>query len=500
VYASNAEALVLQSTTPETRLTFINNKAVDITPNFVISASNESLRILKDGDRIIADFSIPDDTQQPTLHVAGKISADVVQVPNATRKAVVLADANRLSDIQFTGLGLCDSNLIYQTVTESNAHVFYAGTVEAARIQTNQYGLAQLSVGAGTALGPTTALRVAGDTHIDGSLTVDGLLNFDKSGLAVLDSATQRLLATQLPEGIPFLNSQNQIDPSLFPTAPGFQFMRASKNVGIGTRAPQQKLHVEGGATFTERVGIGTYHPAARLHLREDAMVGPTIILENNGGGPILDTYVNGSNAFYVAGTHAGVGIGTNVVPLWNAVEVIGNVNISGDISACNLTANSLRIENPITHTTIFAHDPVTNILRSYAPLEVQPGITTPTVSTYGSESYVHFTNCGTRVDGDLILGGQMYVMSDARLKTNIEPLINPLQRLERVRGYSYVMNGRPQVGLMAQEIMSILPEAVTLLPEDHYAVSYDSIVPLLVEAVRDLSKELKALKQRLPK
>jgi hypothetical protein len=48
---------------------------------------------------------------------------------------------------------------------------------------------------------------------------------------------------------------------------------------------------------------------------------------------------------------------------------------------------------------------------------------------------------------------------------------------------------------VLAQEVLAALPEAVTQLPGEHYAVSYDSLVPLLIEAIHELRKEIRALK-----
>jgi hypothetical protein len=90
---------------------------------------------------------------------------------------------------------------------------------------------------------------------------------------------------------------------------------------------------------------------------------------------------------------------------------------------------------------------------------------------------------------------------SDARLKKNVATLTNALARLTRLRGVSYdwrikenpdfeFTEGR-QVGLIAQEVRDVLPEAVSAGQDGYYAIDYDKIIPLLVESVKEQQAEV---------
>jgi hypothetical protein len=52
---------------------------------------------------------------------------------------------------------------------------------------------------------------------------------------------------------------------------------------------------------------------------------------------------------------------------------------------------------------------------------------------------------------------------------------------------------------VIAQEIEKVLPEAVATRNNGEKAVKYEMIVPLLIEAIKELSKEVEDLKKKLP-
>jgi hypothetical protein len=98
------------------------------------------------------------------------------------------------------------------------------------------------------------------------------------------------------------------------------------------------------------------------------------------------------------------------------------------------------------------------------------------------------------------------YSTSDERLKYNIVPISNPISKIEAIGGYTF--DWKPEhkdlhgfeghdVGVIAQEIESILPEIVTTRDTGYKAVKYEKIVPLLIEAIKDLQKQIDELKSK---
>ena len=99
------------------------------------------------------------------------------------------------------------------------------------------------------------------------------------------------------------------------------------------------------------------------------------------------------------------------------------------------------------------------------------------------------------------------YASSDRRLKDNILPIENPLQKINSIGGYSFDWNVEKQhiyngkdYGVIAQEIEEILPELVDTRENGYKAVKYDKLVSLLIEGIKELSQEVDELKKQINK
>lgn len=111
---------------------------------------------------------------------------------------------------------------------------------------------------------------------------------------------------------------------------------------------------------------------------------------------------------------------------------------------------------------------------------------------------------------------------SDGRLKNINSGIDNPLDKIKKLNGILYDYNdvaksfnlssNKQQVGLIAQEVQSVLPEAVTYAPfdsikkngirvgsksgENYLTVWYDKLVPLLIEGIKELSDKVEKLEE----
>lgn len=115
----------------------------------------------------------------------------------------------------------------------------------------------------------------------------------------------------------------------------------------------------------------------------------------------------------------------------------------------------------------------------------------------------VVFYNTQTGVYNDIQVK-KVYNYSDERAKTNIKPLsysVNIIKQLNPV-SYNPISNSteqanRLEIGLLAQDVEEILPELVCTDEEGRKLVDYVSLVPILINAVKDLSAEVQALKNQ---
>jgi len=95
------------------------------------------------------------------------------------------------------------------------------------------------------------------------------------------------------------------------------------------------------------------------------------------------------------------------------------------------------------------------------------------------------------------------YYSSDKRLKDNIVRIENPLEKIDKIGGYTFDWNDKQEtytgkdVGVIAQEIQEVLPELVTERDNGYLAVKYEKIVPLLIESIKELKQEVDDIKQK---
>ena len=83
--------------------------------------------------------------------------------------------------------------------------------------------------------------------------------------------------------------------------------------------------------------------------------------------------------------------------------------------------------------------------------------------------------------------------LSDARLKMDFEHIDNPLEVLDQISGWKFKFkdSGRKSVGVLAQQVEKVLPELVATNPNGDKTVSYNGIIGLLVEAVKELKVKI---------
>ena len=110
------------------------------------------------------------------------------------------------------------------------------------------------------------------------------------------------------------------------------------------------------------------------------------------------------------------------------------------------------------------------------------------------------FFSGSVQASGDIVA----YTSSDIELKDNIQPIQNPLEKINQISGNSFIWNQEKQniykgkdYGVIAQEIETILPELVQTREDGFKPVKYEKLVSLLIEGIKELSKEVEELKNK---
>ena len=116
-------------------------------------------------------------------------------------------------------------------------------------------------------------------------------------------------------------------------------------------------------------------------------------------------------------------------------------------------------------------------------------------------------TNGNSYIGGSaLIVGDVITNYSDERLKTIVAPIDNALDKVKALEGFYYTPNKKAidigvesnqlsRVGVSAQQVQTVLPEAVKQAPIGHgyLTVQYEKLVPLLIEAIKELSAKVES-------
>jgi hypothetical protein len=102
-------------------------------------------------------------------------------------------------------------------------------------------------------------------------------------------------------------------------------------------------------------------------------------------------------------------------------------------------------------------------------------------------------------MSGNLTMANNVTAYSDIRLKEDLEPIIDAIEKVQSLTGYTYtrIDSGQRQTGLIAQEVQKVLPEAV-MDNGEHLSLAYGNMVGLLIEAIKAQQVQIDELRAKL--
>lgn len=96
--------------------------------------------------------------------------------------------------------------------------------------------------------------------------------------------------------------------------------------------------------------------------------------------------------------------------------------------------------------------------------------------------------------------------LSDKNLKENFDTIHGALAKIKQLQGYTYnfkssatgIANPRKEIGLLAQEVEQVVPEAVTTSAQGVKGITYSQLVPLLIESIKEQERKIAKLESDL--
>jgi hypothetical protein len=120
-----------------------------------------------------------------------------------------------------------------------------------------------------------------------------------------------------------------------------------------------------------------------------------------------------------------------------------------------------------------------------------------------GSDTLARDSGLTYNPSSNILYATDFIASSDERQKDIIEPITGALDKVCAIDGFIYKWNDKAaskdkesrQVGISAQAVQKVLPEAVFEKDDGYLGVAYDKLVPLLIEAVKELKSDNEELR-----
>jgi hypothetical protein len=256
--------------------------------------------------------------------------------------------------------------------------------------------------------------------------------------------------------------------------------IKMNGNVGIGTTTPGSKLTVQGstaGATVLDIQGT-----SGQLFSVTDDLTGTIFAASDISGIPIL------------------------------SVDAAGTVDVDGDLNVNNGLvyidpdrSSTYTVGIGTSSPTAKVHIQNDNFAFYRATQTSGNSLNVGVSGNYGIIGTDNGDIIVTAAMGGVILstgGSSWSAYSDERLKTINHELSGSLDKLNTLRTVNYSWNthstGSSYYGVIAQEVEEVLPELVGEGRDGYKTVAYTELIPVLIDAIKELTAENTAIKARL--
>lgn len=376
--------------------------------------------------------------------------------------------------------------------TSTAANLYYGGSIKLATVTGGVSVTGDLNLTGEITGGSTVRLSNSGNDYIDiGSTTVNTVVN----GVTRISATTAGATVTgNLTVGGTTIATAISSTTKIGDTGGGHMLINGSSHytelyandvLSVRGSATAATLYYAGGARFATSSDGGTLTGDLSVTGDLDVTGSITGTLGNISTGTIS------SGAITTSGSLTMTGGGDIILPVTSSSDVGNN---AGELIRFNGTNN---------RTEIFAG--------SNEQIQLQ---STDVQLRYSGSTKLATTSGGITVTGAITATGDVTAFSsDARLKDEEEyaPLTNAMETIRNLEGIAYRWNSnmldldpsstsdKIKIGVRAQDIEKTIPAALgpNVGSKDYMTVKYESLIPVLIEALKDADARIKELENK---
>ena len=498
--------LTVQGSRTELQVTSLNVEDLNITvasgssnssaadgAGLTIAGANESLT----WDHGNSRFNFSDD-----LHVVGNIT-----VSGNVDGRDVATDGSKLDGIE-SGADVTDTtNVVAALTAGTNISIAGDGTISATDTDTNTFRTVQAD---GSAIGATETLNLIGGTNVtlsesNGAITI-AATDTDTNTFRTVVAGGNTLGGSETltfsagsnvsisESGGTVTISSTDTDTNTFRTVTaGGNTLGGSETLAFA--AGSNVTITESGGTVT----IASTDTDTNTQLSDEQVqdiVGAMVTGNTESG--ITVTYQDGDGTIdFSVASQTDENFTTTLKNKLDAIEASADVTDTTNVVAALTAGSNISIS---AGGEISATDTNTQATRNSLGIDTDDNV--------AFEGLMVGQASGATANTIRCVGDIVAYYSDDRLKNKIGNLEDALSKVNSLNGFTYTPNeaalalgvdqDEVRVGVSAQEVQAVLPEAVKDAPventEGYLTVQYEKIVPLLVEAIKELSAKVEEL------
>ena len=270
-------------------------------------------------------------------------------------------------------------------------------------------------------------------------------------------------------------------------------------DIGAGTVTPTH-LHSTldlSGKTITlpslTDIGIGTASPAKKLHIK-DAI--PDIRLEDTDTNAVSELRGNTGTGSFVLATDVNNAVANSKIIFQVDDDEKVRIDHSGNVLVGQTSSTAPGSSNTVTGCTLDGANGIVYGSRGSGASGI--------FNANADGELVRYHRSGTLVGSITVdsSSATYNTTSDGRLKENIEPINDGLEKLMAMNPVTFTWKNDPdkktQQGFIAQDMQHISPESVNILDgKDMLGMDYGRITPILVAALQNALKRIQELEEK---